>query len=102
MIFSSIKTKIIAALAAALALAGLAIKYLQQRKIFLKKEIETLKHNEEVQDQMHERDIERIRFEAANKARVAQVNDESNLNKLDKERGKIDENNNPDFPAIKR
>ena len=101
MLFSTIKNKIIAALAAALALAGLAIKYLQQRKIFLKKEIETLESNAEVADQVHERDMERIRFEAANKARVAQVNDESNLNKLDKERGEIDENN-PDFPAINR
>jgi hypothetical protein len=101
MIFGAIKNRIIAGLLALLALAALAIKYLQQRKIFLKQEVDTLEHNAEVQDQMHTVDIERIRFEAANKVRVAQVNDESTLDKLDKARGKVDENN-PDFSAIKR
>lgn len=88
------------ALAGLLAIAGGIIKYLSFKNRRQKQDIETLEHDAEVQDQIHEKDIERIRFEAANKVRVAQVNDETNLDKLDKKRGEIVNKNG--FKKVKK
>ena len=54
---------------------------------------DTLEQNAEVAEQVHEADIERVKFEAKQEQKVQAVNDESDLDKIDAERKIPDEKN---------
>lgn len=91
--FSTIKTKIMLVLGGLLAIAGALIKFLLWRNKVKDEKIDTLEQNAEVTEQVHEADIERVKFEAKQKQKVESVNDESDLDKLDSERKANDEQN---------
>ena len=101
--FSTIKTKVMLFLSGLLAMAGLVIKFLLMRNKVKDEKINTLEQNIEATEQMHEMDIQRVKFEAKQAEKAKTVNDESNLDKLDNEReidGKQNESDN--WVAVKR
>ena len=94
--FSAIKTKIMLVLGGLLAIAGAVIKFLLWRNNKKDEQIDTLEQNAEVAEQVHEADIERVKFEAKQEQKVQAVNDESDLDKLDAERKKPDAKDDED------
>lgn len=100
---STIKTKIILIFSGFLAIMGLVIKFLLMRNKTKSEEIDTLEQNIEVTEQIHELDIERIKFEAKQAEKVKLVNDEGYLDELDNEREKDDKQNEGDsWVTVKR
>ena len=101
--FSTIKTKVMLFLSGLLAMAGLVIKFLLMRNKVKDEKIDTLKQNIEATEQMHEMDIQRVKFEAKQAEKAKTVNSEDSLDKLDDERrinGKQNESDN--WVAVKR
>ena len=83
---SAIKSKITLVLGGFLAIAGAVIKFLLWRNKVKDEKINELEQNAEVAEMVHEADIERVKFEARQKQKAEFVNDESYLDKLDKNR----------------
>ena len=101
--FSTIKTKVMLFLSGLLAMAGLVIKFLLMRNKVKDEKIDTLEQNIEVTEQMHEMDIQRVKFEAKQAEKAKAVNSEDSLDKLDDERrinGKQNESDN--WVTVKR
>ena len=74
------------------------IKHLREQNANQEKDINTLKSNIEVQEQIHKDDIVREKFNTKQEINAKKVSDESDLDKLEKEinHDKI----NDDFTAI--
>ena len=80
-----------------LLVAGAIIKFLLWRNRAKDEKIDALEQNIEVTEQVHEADIERVKFEAKQEQKVQAVNDESNLDKLDHKRELNDKQNKDDI-----
>ena len=101
--FSAIKTKATLILGGFLAIAGLVIKFLLMRNKAKDEKIDTLEQNIEATEQMHEMDIQRVKFEAKQAEKAKTVNSEDSLDKLDDKReidGKQNESDN--WVTVKR
>ena len=92
---SAIKTKIILVLGGILAIAGVAIKILLWRNKIKDEKINNLEQNAEVIGKVHEASIKRVKFNTKQEQKIQSVNDESNLDKL--ERGTPVEKNEDDL-----
>ena len=74
------------------------IKYLRTSNANKDTEINTLNNNIAVQEEVHKDDVKRTAFNSKQVQKVKKVNDESELEKFDKERSKDEVN--PDFVSI--
>ena len=89
--FSLFRVKLATAIALVFAAMSIYIKLLLKRNADKAKKIEALKQNAEIEAKRNKHDIKRAKFESTQQTRAREVGDNSAINTLDKNRGKIDD-----------
>ena len=99
--FETIKAKIMLILSGLLASAGIAIKFLLRKNKDKAEKIEILEENTEIKEKIHKSELKHMKFDAKQEQKANKVNDESELDRLDAARGKMNDKDD-DYTTITR